>query len=214
MSKSKPQDRIREYFLSKGYSEDPINEDGFSAFLNGEYRTAVKVLSLEDLEDRNILLQSLLEAASKPRSHSRIYVAMPKLLASVIDGKILEEIGLGLLIYDERNVEEAIPAKVMKPKTVQKVPAAVGVDPSITRELQLLKMEISELRETVEKLKRELDGLRGGVKPHREEKGKREVKMEVKISSSQPSGLPSFFQDNPWLSVLSQRGKETGEIAS
>lgn len=212
MNRPKPRDRIREYFLSQGYSEDPINEDGFSSFLDGEYRTAVKILSLEDLEDRNILLQSLLEAASNPKSYNKVYVAMPKLLASIIDGKILEEIGLGLLIYDERSVEEAIPAKTVKPQAVHA--SSTTVDPSIARELQFLKAELSELRETVEKLKRELTALREGVKPHREERGRREVKMEVKIPQSQPLGLPSFFQDNPWLSVLSQRGKETGEIAS
>ncbi|MEM2123283.1 MAG: hypothetical protein QXE79_06565 [Candidatus Bathyarchaeia archaeon] len=211
MNKPKLQDRIREYFLSKGYSEEDIDDGGFPSFSDGEYRSAVKILSLEDLGDRNILLQSLLEAVSKPGLHDKMYVAMPKLLASVIDGRILEEAGLGLLIYDERSIEEAIPAGI-KSQRIQAVSAPV--DPSITLELQFLKAEISGLRETVERLKREINVLREGVKPRLEEEIK-EVKMEVNVSSSSHfQDLPSFFRDNPWLSVLSQRGRESERIAS
>ncbi|MEM3044029.1 MAG: hypothetical protein QXV77_00880 [Candidatus Bathyarchaeia archaeon] len=206
----RPQERIREYFLSRGYSEDPPDDGGLPSFSDGIYRTAVKTLSLEDLEDRNMLLQSLLEAASKSGSHDKTYVAMPKLLASVIDGKTLKEAGLGLLIYDERSVEEAIPART-NPRRIQAEPTSM--DPSMTRELQILKAEISELKETVEKLKRELNTLKGSVKPL---EGKiKEVEMRPEAPPPSPSsGLPSFFQDNPWLSVLSQRGREDDKIAS
>jgi hypothetical protein len=211
LNKPKLQDRIREYFLSQGYLEDPMDDGGLPSYSNGEHRAAVKILSLEDLEDRNILLQSLLEAASKPGSHDKAYVAMPKLLASAIDGRILEDVGLGLLIYDERSVEEAIPARI-NPRRIQAAPPPV--DPSVTREIQFLKAEISVLRETVEKLKREISLLREGVKPRLEEKV-REARIEANVPSpSQSSGLPSFFQDNPWLSVLSQRGREEEKIAS
>ncbi|MGC8849333.1 MAG: hypothetical protein ACP5QI_02545, partial [Candidatus Bathyarchaeia archaeon] len=80
--------------------------------------------------------------------------------------------------------------------------------------LQLLKAEISELRDTVEKLKREINALKGGIKPPLRDKIK-EIGMGANVPPpSQFSGLPSFFQDNPWLSVLSQRGKEDEKIAS
>ncbi len=38
-------------------------------------------------------------------------------------------------------------------------------------------------------------------------------KSDVKVTPSQASKLPPFFQDNPWISVLSQRGRDTEEFA-
>jgi hypothetical protein len=212
LNRSQVIDLIKNYFISNGSVEESVNDDTLLAFSNGKTRTIVKILSLEDLEDRSVLIQALLRAASNLTPGAKTYVAMPKLLSAVIDGKTLEDIGLGLLTYSEKNIDEIIPAKIREfSNQVQNS----SIDPTLADDLQRLWSEVAEVKTMVSMLKREVSNLKDSfkIKPSKHER--KEVNaVQMSVPSQQPENLPMYFQDNPWISVLSQRGGEADNIAS
>jgi hypothetical protein len=212
LNRSQIIDLIKNYFISNGSTEESVNDDTVLAFSNGKTRTIVKILSLEDLEDRGVLIQALLRAASNLTPDAKTYVAMPKLLSAVIDGKTLEDIGLGLLTYSEKNIDEIIPAKIREfSNQVQNS----SINPTLADDLQRLWSEVTEVKTMITMLKREVSNLKDSfkIKPSKHER--KEVNaVQMSVPSQQPENLPMYFQDNPWITVLSQRGGETDKIAS
>ncbi len=212
LNRSQVIDIIKNYFISSGSTEEPVNDDTVLAFSDGKTRTIVKILSLEDLEDRGILIQALLKAASNHVPSTKTFIAMPKLLSAVIDGKTLEEIGLGLLTYNDKNVDEIIPAKI---RELSNQVQNSSIDVTLADDLQRLWSEVTEVKTMVTMLKREVSNLKDSFKIKHSKQERREVNaVQMSVPSQQPENLPMYFQDNPWISVLSQRGGETDKIAS
>jgi len=110
------EEKLKSYLVSKGMQPLPINgsfegrpnlsfQDG-----NGS-RIFVKIASRDELEDRNAILSLVLRSVSFRQTANKVYLALPKIYASIVDGAIIQGEGLGLITYDEKTIEEVIAPK-------------------------------------------------------------------------------------------------------
>lgn len=208
------EDLLKSYFQSKGMQ--PIlnfnsqSSKGKQFIFSGEdgHKTLVEVLSEEELRDRNAVLSLVLKSSSSIKIANEVYVALPKLYASVVDAEVLQQSGLGLITYDERRMEEAVAPQFFEHECSTPKPI---IQEDLTRNLQYLKNRLSSLEETVQMLTAEMSELKS--KPVRQTPTKT---MVLKGERTQPpsSDLPSFMRDNPWVDILSRRGAEPQSYAS
>lgn len=200
-------EQIKEYFLSKGHrilssSEFSNSVEGQNlAFSDGESVIFVRILSEEELADRNSLLNAALQSLSFVGKANKVYLALPKIYATILDSEVIQNRGLGLLVFDERKVAEVILPKFFE----LQAPITKKLMEEI-EDLKGLKNRVLDLERTVRSLTRELSRLKST------EVKIKELKLpaiEVPIST----GLPSFFKDNPWVEILTRRGREPERAA-
>lgn len=198
-------EKIKNFFKEYSCIEEREN---YLTFKIGDSILSIEILSGKEILDRNAILNSALKALAKFEYSNKVYLALPKVYASIIDGEILQNHGLGLLTYDEKEVKEVIPAKFIKKQLLTKE--------NYERKIEELKIELKKLKEnhmllksTVDTLKNEVEKLKKGLikVPLIKEEKITEVKPQPKLEAS-INGLPSFFKNNPWLEVLAKRGKE------
>jgi hypothetical protein len=211
--------RILEFFSARG--EGPVrnqSELGLPpppalAVSDGKSVTVILHLSKDELVSGNELLRTLVNATAHRGKANRLYIAIPKVYAASVDGGVLQENGIGLIVYDEKRVFESIPPREVRLDESE--------DMESTRELM---SELSELRARVKSLEgallsasREIRELKDAVKELRSrqprkatvsaERSRIRVAMEVPQGEGKPD-LPSFLRGNPWVEVLSERGEE------
>jgi len=123
--------------------------------------------------------------------------------ASLLDASMLQDRGLGLLVYDSRSIEEAV-----VPRHFERHSANIEADVDI----EWMKNRISALEKTVENLAHELST----VKAKRIELDAipTQPKLPSDVSDSKSDKLPSFLKDNPWVDILGRRGREPDHVAS
>ncbi|MBS7656122.1 hypothetical protein KEJ50_06465 [Candidatus Bathyarchaeota archaeon] len=169
---------------------------------------SIEILSGEEILDKNAILNSALKAIEKFEYSNKVYLALPKVYASIIDGEILQNHGLGLLTYDEKEVKEVIPAKFIEKQLNIKEDHSKKIE-ELQVELKKIKENYMLLKGIVDSLKNEVTKLKTGLlkTPLIKEEKPIEVKAQPKIEAS-TNQLPSFFKDNPWLEVLAKRGRE------
>ncbi len=187
---------IERFFLSRNYQPSPgdrlrLGENLILLFKGKGERVIVSIASEKDLAERNSLLRAVVKAVSLKGRADKVYIALPRLYASILDSKIIRDEALGLLIYDERGVEEAVPAVNVSSKNAD---IAEWIE-----EIKRLRREMLRLERKIESLSSEIQRLKS-IKPTIREV---EVKVEETIQE-----VPSFLKDNPWINILSQRGKE------
>jgi len=202
--------RLTGFFASRGQRSIP--EDTIStgteekpdlAVTDGKATTYLKVFRRDDLQDRNTLLQVALRALSYTAVANRVYLVLPKVQAAVLDAAVLREKGLGLIVYDSKAIEEVLPARLFEHESVGARPSA---------DLERLRSRISALEQTVEALVSELSKIKS-VKLEQLEIKRTHPETPAIAGREKPQPLPSFLQDNPWLDILSKRGKESDQIA-
>jgi len=202
--------RLTEFFASRG--QRPIPEDTISTgteekpdlvVTDGKATTYLKVFRRDDLQERNTLLQVALRALSYTAVANRVYLVLPKVQAAVLDAAVLREKGLGLIVYNSRAIEEVLPARCFEHDSVGARPSA---------DLERLRSRISALEQTVEALVSELSRIKSAKLEQLEIK-RTHPETPAIAGREKPQPLPSFLQDNPWLDILSKRGKESDQIA-
>jgi len=202
--------RLTEFFASKG--QRPIPQDMIStgredkpdlAFTDGRVTTYLKVFLRNDLQERNTLLEVALSAMSYTEVANRAYLVLPKIQAAVLDAVVLREKGLGLIVYDSKAIEEVLPAYIFEHNSASAKPSA---------DLERLKSRISTLEQTVGALVSELSRIKSLRTEQLEVRGRR-PETPAMTGPQRPQRLPSFLQDNPWLDILSKRGREPDQIA-
>ncbi len=217
---------------------DP-NQKGLS-FLVGSDNVQVMVLKPQDLAQRNSIIDTVLKLSSLRNSCQTVYLAAPRLLGATIDASIFRAHGIGLLFFDERRIDEAVapqPLQATRPQTAQ--PAQ---DPGLVSELATLKSMYFEMERNMTQLRDDLKNLHetprngGGFSPQLSQPPQGippEPVFAPNINQDEalhsyfnnqadpppPMGgslgaLPSYFSNNPWLEVLSKRGRsENGPLA-
>ena len=202
-------DQIKEYFVRRGNRILSVDEASADlkpniAFTDGESTIYVKVFSKEELSDRNSLLDAVLQSLRLVGKANRVYLALPRIYSTILDGRILQRHGLGLLICGGKGVMEAIPAKQHEINVHEELSSdEMRVILKGLHELRDLKRRVLELEETVRVLSEEISRLKSMRVRVRAE----EIKPPP-VSVSIPQELPSFFKDNPWLEILTRRGQE------
>ncbi|MEM2882145.1 MAG: hypothetical protein QXL35_02695 [Candidatus Bathyarchaeia archaeon] len=210
------EERIRRYFMAKGFTpfDEGSGDKGFRilSFRDGEQLVQVAIMPFIPIGSRTLILSAAMSAMELKRSAHMVYLALPKLYASMIDGEIFEERGLGLITFDERRLDEAIPAKEAEPESAKASSARPGAE---GEELRGLRAKVLELEALVKSLDRELRALREMpmISQPAQDLALEEPLPSRPASSAPPSPLqsgelPSYFKDNPWLEILAKRGRE------
>lgn len=198
-------EKIKNLFKEYSCIEEGENHLTFKV---GDSILSIEILSGKEILDKNAILNSALKAIQKFEYSNKVYLALPKVYASIIDSEILQNHGLGLLTYDEKEVKEVVPAKFIKKQLI--------VKENYEKKIEELKIELKKLKENyiilkgaVDALKNEILKLKAGLikTPLIKEEKITEVKPQIKQETS-IGELPSFFKNNPWLEVLAKRGKE------
>ncbi len=213
---------LKRYFRERGCIILPIEELKLPEDIIKEVDLAVLdvknlilVKVIEGILDRNALMNAAMKVAVFREYADKAYLATPVSFRVIIDGKVLADNGLGLLLVDEQgNVKEVLPPK---PKSVKGVPSTyIKALNKLEEQIEILRRRINELdnvMERVNRLTREIERLRREVEViERELRGERrelyeEVipKKEIEREEEEKRELPSYLRDNPWLEILSRK---------
>lgn len=192
-------ENLSKFFSKLGFVYvESESTDGKLIFLGNGEKALVSILNEQNLCERNALLNAVLEAYSYTGKIHKAYLAIPKILATILDGEILRRRGLGLLVYTDKEVKEVIPAR------------RFAIEEKISSsEINELKERILNLEETVRKLSRQIDMLTEELLSlRRSARVPVEAPKITQVGIEAEPKLPSFIKDNPWVAVLSKRGKE------
>jgi len=212
--------RLLEFFSLRGeelvrnQSELGLPPPPALAVSDGKSVAVILHLTKEELLNGNALLRTVVNAAAHRGRANRLYIAIPKLYAASVDGSILQENGIGLVVYDEKRVFESIPARnveldVEQPQgdSLSEIRSELAETRQEVRSLEAALLsasrEIKDLKEAV----RDLESRRPAKATVRAERSRVRVAVEVPEGSDDES-LPSFLRGNPWVEVLSGRGEE------
>lgn len=173
------------------------------AFTEGENKVYAKIITIEELNERNTLLDSILKSSAFLKQANMVYVILPKLYASIFNGNIFYEHGLGLVTYDEKAIQE-----VIKPKLFYQESKSVQAEIP-----DRFLGEINELKDHIRALEQEVSTLRSQLNEIRT----RDRNVEIVSRSSESSEInikrqyedaPEFIKNNPWIEILSKKGRE------
>jgi len=189
---------------------DQGDQDPGVSFQLGPDKVHVLILKPEDLALRNTILDTVLNLSALKYTYSLVYLAAPRLFGASVDATLFRTHGIGLLLYDERRIDEAVPAQPMQ--TGQAVRITQQSDKSVLTELATLKTMYLDMQRTISQLRDDLTAAHN-LHTVREQIGRISVPIDVitapdSYDHDPPRGgiLPSYFANNPWLDVLSKRG--------
>jgi hypothetical protein len=204
---------LRQRFMSAGLGESPTVDSQISDMLfQGEGMNIRVIILGESLwTDRQAFLNSIMRATALAGKSNRTYLALPKAAASLVDARLFHERGIGLFTYDHRNVDEALPARHFEMTTTALPQPEKGTADQLQNEIRELRTQVDTLERTVQSLSEELMSLRR-TSP-RQESVDPYVPVRVLSTVTAPDDLPTFFAGNPWVEVLSRRGREESTIA-
>jgi hypothetical protein len=206
--------RIRQRFTSAGLAESPIVDNGPCPDMHFQGEdTSVRVVILDESgwANRQAFLNSIMKATALAGKSNRTYLALPKNAASLTDARLFHERGIGLFTYDHRNVDEALPARYFEMTTMAVSQTCEAADHRFENEIRELRAQIDTLERTVHSLSEELMSLRR--MPSTLEPVETFPSTRALGTIAAAEGLPTFFTGNPWLEVLSRRGREETRIA-
>lgn len=186
---------------SLGLEKENLKPD--MAFTDNNNRIFVKIIDSEELNERNTLLDAVMKSVDFLKEANGAYLLLPKLHASIIDGKLFDNHGVGLLTYDKRSgIQEIIKPKIfsqINKENLTKMPEKALV------ELENLKKRIKSLEQDFGKLKDELDEFR--VRKVNIERNQDSPKLHS-LKAEIHDDAPEFMKDNPWIGILSKRGRD------
>ncbi len=209
--------RLLHYFLAMGAQQTESAQISHSnlAFISGSEKIHVVILRNEEVVQRNKIIGTILTLASLRNSSQLLYLAAPRLLGASVDAAIFRSHGIGLLLFDERRIDEALaPRQLESARSEQERPASVT--PEVATELVALKSMYAEMERNIARLRDDLEAFQRAERSQRPSEPvppSHIVPPDRTFVESNVSGapLPPFFVNNPWLDVLSKRGRSGNE---
>jgi hypothetical protein len=206
------EERLVHYFLAMGAQQ--VSETATSAtltFVIGDQRVNVVVVK-SDVFTQSKIIEAILGLGSLRGSSNQLYLAAPRLLGASVDAQVFRSYGVGLLLYDERRINESVPPQVLQ--IPQPAPLIASPQPTAIAELVELRSMYLEMKSSIAELREEMQTYRktaveapvSSVDPQRPA-----IMPPEPVFAGSTGQLPSFFANNPWLDVLSKRGREQGE---
>ena len=213
--------RLTHYFLAMGAQQCSVqNPDQRSlSFKLGNETILVVTLRKEEILESSKVLDTILYVASLRQRADVLYLAAPRLLATTLDSQIFKTHGLGLILFDDRRIEETIEGRI-RPELAPKPINIALPDQNLLSEFTTLKSMYTQIEKTIENMREEMKTISETTMARTTERPP--VRMESTEPPSLPptpytmtphpaqGPLPSFFNDNPWLEVLSRRGRVEG----
>ena len=212
------EERLRHYFLAMGAQPKPEQDDaepGLS-FIVGSDRLHVAILKPADLVVRNRIIDTVLTLSSLRGASSRfVYLAAPRLVGATLDASMFRAHGIGLLLFDDRRIDEAVAAQPAQISVTQAAPTSG--ESALVTELTSLKSMYGEIERNLAQLREDMRNIQRNPQPAdlpTERPGPSVALPREPVFAppllTQPTDngvLPSFFNNNPWLEVLSKRGR-------
>jgi len=156
-------------------------------------------------------MDSVMKASALAGKVSRTYIALPKVAASLADARLFHDRGIGLFTYDQRNVEEALPARYFETANGTQQQTDETATGQLENEIRELRAQFDMLERTVQHLSEQLAASR---EIHSVREPARTLSPPSPLSDiAVVHNLPTFFAGNPWVEVLSRRGREEATIA-
>ena len=210
------EDRVLHYFLAMGAQavESSQNVRTGLTLVLGEWKVHVMILNNDVFLRGGRIIESIMSLVSLRDSADQLYLAAPRLLGTTVETEIFRSQGIGLLLYDDRRIDEAVPPQTFR---LNQEPTSHNRDESLLTELAALKSMYLEMQRDVSELREELKGYQDRmncISAGRERIPSLLPVSQEPVYAGRRAELPSFFSNNPWLEVLSKRGREeTSPIA-
>ena len=212
------EERLHHYFLAMGAQQgEPSHpaSDGLSLVFGSE-KIQVIILKNDDFTYRNKIVDTLLALASLRNKSKLVYLAAPRLFGAMIDAAVFRSYGIGLILFDERRLDEVVAPQPLQAPQQQ---TTESPDPALIRELSGLRSMYLEMQKNIAELHEELKRLQEGLyrTPNATSTNTGHNRhdptfLSRELAFSNPGAqLPSFFTNNPWLDVLSKRGRTENE---
>jgi hypothetical protein len=180
------------------------------SFLIGGQKVHVLILRQDDAAQRNAIVDALLSLSTLESVYQLVYLAAPRLFGATLDASIFRSRGIGLLFFDERRIDEALPPQPMQARTATE--PSPPENNTLVTELATLKSMYREMEHTLNALRDDLTSLRHSRPPYEDlpvpPEPVRAVTTPAMFSDNLTKArtLPPYFANNPWLEVLSKRG--------
>ena len=184
------------------------------SFKLGNETIRVVTLRKEEILESSKVLDTILYVTSLRQRADVLYLAAPRLLATTLDNQIFKTHGLGLILFDDRRIEETIEGRT-KPALEPKPINATVPDQNLLSEFTALKSMYAQMEQAIENMREEMKAISQNAATKTIEP-RPPIRMEpiehppttYSITPHPAQGpLPSFFNNNPWLEVLSRRGR-------
>lgn len=208
--------RLVHYFLAMGAQQTEAAQIPYTnlAFVSGSEKISVLILTNEEVLETNRILDTILALASLRNLSQLLYLAAPRLLGASVDAAIFRSHGIGLLLFDERRIDEALAPQRLQPSPSEQVGA--GLTTEVMTELAALKSMYAEMEHNLARLRDDVEAYQrtgGNQKRFDPPLPSRIAPSEPTFVGSNVPGtpLPPFFVNNPWLDVLSKRGRSGNE---
>ncbi|MFH0848118.1 MAG: hypothetical protein V1857_01280 [archaeon] len=208
-----PNEEIREklvgFFKQRGYrvrnqgNANSADRASDLSFVKGQTVLVVKIAANSNLQTRNAILEVTLAAMDLTSRANLVYLAFPKLQASLLDASMLQDRGLGMLIYDSRSIEEAVAPRQFDSPSDKKQSSA---------DIDWLRSRVEALEKTVENLSHELSATR--ARPIEPSQPRQPTPLQSTQDGKPGTALPSFLKGNPWVDILARRGREPDQVAA
>jgi len=175
----------------------------------GSDKVHVAILMNDSFLQRGKIIETVMNLTFLKDSVTLVYLAAPRLLGTSIDANVFRSHGIGLLLFDDRRIDETVePRSIQRP---QPEPSAEKLDATIATEVQTLRSMYLDMERTVSRLREDLKAFQENFNypPSAPQRISQPpiFRQEPKFAGGSPE-LPSFFSNNPWLDVLSRRGRE------
>ncbi|HKM76935.1 MAG TPA: hypothetical protein VJZ32_11020 [Candidatus Bathyarchaeia archaeon] len=179
------------------------------SFKLGNETIRVVTLGKEEVLESSKVLDTILYVTSLRQTADVLYLAAPRLLATTLDSQIFKTHGLGLILFDDRRIEETIEGRTA-PELAPKPINTPVPDQNLLSEFTVLKSMYAQMEKTIENMREEMKAMNQSTRT--------EPRPPIRMESVEPppaytitphpaqGPLPSFFNNNPWLEVLSRRG--------
>ncbi|HXX72990.1 MAG TPA: hypothetical protein VEI80_04780 [Candidatus Acidoferrales bacterium] len=194
------------------------NQEKGVSFQLGTEKAHIIILKQDDLAQRNAVLDVILNLSTLRHTYQLAYLAAPRLFGAGVDSSMFSSRGIGLLLYDERRIDEAVPAQPLHAES-QMPNVTQSDDKAVVTELASLKTMYLEMERTINQLRTDITTLLNTRPPHEETfrvlpSPPMITPPETFHQNGVPAGdLPSYFMNNPWLDVLSKRGSGSEPVA-
>jgi hypothetical protein len=202
--------RLLHYFLAMGAQPlEPLQNapTGLTVSLGCE-RIHIAVLKSDAFLQKSKIIEAIMNLASLTKSANQVYLAAPRLLGTTVDAGVFRTQGIGLLLFDDRRIDETVAPQSFH--TSHQEQRDQTPDPSLVTEVATLKSMYLEMERTVARLREDLKSFQQNISST----PATPVGISPPIAHERPrftevgAGLPSFFSNNPWIDVLSRRGRE------
>jgi hypothetical protein len=206
------EERLLHYFLAMGAQPTEAVEGappGLSIIIGAE-RIHVAVLKNDAFLHTGKIIESIMNLATLKSRVNQLYLAAPRLLGTTVEAGLFRSNGIGLILFDDRRIDETVPSQSFHQQESQPTESH---DPQLLQELNEVKSMYFEMQKNFANLREEVKSYQEQMKsltdiPQRFSTPTISPHEPIRAGSS--AGLPSFFVDNPWLEVLSRRGREEG----